>query len=341
MEHCGHIDEIQASTLAKMNPYFIGINAIYSPLIMILNTLLIAAFIATKQMFLNTSNFLIICLSISDLVLGIIVLPLYIMLKTHLLSVSVCIWNKIAQILFSTSISTSTYLTIFIAIDRYLHMNPDMENHSRFYKVFDKPYLYFLVISVVIFAVSISAAFTMFAYLSPASFGIANLCIMFLTAAGLCIIIVLYTKGYLRIRRFTKNSPLYSESATSGVAPTYVRRLYKTTLLLIIVQMVVYIPTCVAQAVFGVLGMVMSQRDYSKVTVWYQFCGILMFSNSFINSLIVIFHNREAQQWIRNKTYNIICKKSPPAAEQAYDLAARIRTDMVQVVVLENINADA
>ena len=268
-------------------------------------------------------------------------MPLYIMLKTHLLSVSVCIWSKIAQILFSTSISTSTYLTILIAIDRYLHMNPDMENLSRFYKVFDRPYVYFLVIFVVIFAVSISAAFTMFAYLSPASFGIANLCIAFLTVTGLCIIIVLYTKGYLRIRRCAKSSPLYSESATSGVAPIYVRRLYKTILLLIIVQMVVYIPTCVAQAVFAVLGMIMSQRDYSKVTIWYQFCGILMFSNSFINSLIVIIHNREAKKWICNKTYSIICKKSLPAAEQTNNLAARIRTDSVQVVALENIDADA
>ena len=341
MGNCSNRDEIQAATHAEMNSYFITINAICSPLAVILNVLLIAAFYATKQVFLNTSNFLIICISSFDLILGMIVIPLYIIVELVPSSINVCIWRKAAQILYGSVMTTSGNLTILIAVDRYLHMNPNIEDRSRFSILFDRPYIYFFVTLVAFFAFSVSVTFAEFVNLSRLSFAISYLSMMLLTAFGLSIVMVLYTKGYLRIRRFASNSPIHWESHASGVAPQYVQKLYKTVLLLVIFQMFIYIPTCIAETVFAVLGMTMSREDYSKVRVWALFAGVLMLSNSFINSLIVIFHNKDAKQWILSKTYNKCCKKTSSPEQSNNNIAAIVSMRGVQEMGIENSNIDA
>ena len=340
MGNCSNFDEIQTATHAEMNSYFITINGLCSPLAVILNVLLIAAFYATKQVFLNTSNFLIICVSSFDLILGMIVIPLYLIVELFPSSINVCIWRKAAQILYGSIMSASGYFTILIAIDRYLHMNPNLENRSRFSKLFDRPYIYFLVTLVAFFAVSVSVAFAEFVYLSPVSFAISYLCMMLLTAFGLLTVMSLYTKGYLRIQRFASNSPIYWESHASGVAPQYVRKLYKTVLLLVIFQMFIYIPTCIAETVFAVLGMTMSREDYSKVRVWALFAGVLMLANSFINSLIVIFNNKDAKQWILSKTYHKCCRKTSSSGQSNNNIAAIVSMRGVQETGIENNNFD-
>lgn len=325
---------------AKLNPYAITINAICSPLAVILNSLLIAAFFATKQVFLNTSNFLIICVSSFDLILGIIVIPFYLMSDLFPKSINICCWNKAAQILYGSILSTTAYLTVLIAIDRYQHMNPNVENRSRFSTMFERPYIYFLVMSVAFFAVSISVVFAEFVYLSPISFAISYLGMMLLMAVGILTIVVLYAKGYSRIRRFASNSPIYRESHASGVAPQYVRKLYKTILLLIIAQSFIYIPTCIAEVVFAVLGMAMSQENYSKVREWAMFAGVLLLLNSFINSLIVIFHNKDAKQWILSKTYHKCFKKMSSSGQSDNNIAI-VSIRGVQEMSIENGNNDA
>ncbi len=53
-----------------------AIYGIYCPVIITINVVLIVSFFATKQSMQNTSNLLTICLSISDSLIGAIVMPL-------------------------------------------------------------------------------------------------------------------------------------------------------------------------------------------------------------------------------------------------------------------------
>ena len=104
--------------------------AALSPLTVCINTSLMVSFAATNQVFLNTTNFLIICLCLSDLLCGALALPLlaYALLKDHISST--CSATMIGQVagIFLPVLSGS--IMLLIAIDRYLNMNPSLDRRS-------------------------------------------------------------------------------------------------------------------------------------------------------------------------------------------------------------------
>ena len=58
------------------------------------------------------------------------------------------------------------------------------------------------------------------------------------------ILVSMYTHGYIRIRRFVAENPVYQNrgEADSNESPEYLKELFKTVLLLIIVTMISYLP---------------------------------------------------------------------------------------------------
>ncbi len=107
------------------------IYAIYCPVIITINVALIVSFFATKQSMKNTTNLLIICLRISDSLIGAVVIPVLIIKLLWFDTEKHC---SIVPVFFSLDYlfgGISFTMTMLLAIDRYIHMNPNvLENES-------------------------------------------------------------------------------------------------------------------------------------------------------------------------------------------------------------------
>ena len=119
------------------SPYALTILAAYSVISAITNALLISAFLATKQAIVNTSNLLIFCISVFDLISSLLGIP-----------AALIHWN-LSFIILGATLPITTGLTVLLALDRFLHMNPNLHQETMVRKMFKRPFV-FILISVVI-----------------------------------------------------------------------------------------------------------------------------------------------------------------------------------------------
>ena len=105
--------------------------------ILTINIVLIVSFFATKQSMKNTSNLLIVCLSISDCLIGAIVMPMLMMESLWFDSERFCSIIRLSLPLRHLFCGMSFAMMMLLAIDRYIHMNPNvLENESKFAKLY-------------------------------------------------------------------------------------------------------------------------------------------------------------------------------------------------------------
>ena len=260
----------------------------------ILNSSLIAAFLATKQTTKNTSNIIISSISISDLLSGIIGMPLFAYFSI------VSRFNVIAAVTAIAFYLTSEVFTVLLAVDRYIHMNPNLNRESKIQRILSKPYIFFVLIICV--AYSSGAALLTFYWPSPEYVShfalggnISNVVAMSLVAG-------LYLRGYYRIRHFTEDNPVYRNEDGTTNQPQYVRKLFKTVLLLTVAMFCTYSPVTIGNIAYFVY---FAQKKPVPETVskFVTFAFVLAFANSSINSLIVLNHNDIAREWVKKNLF--------------------------------------
>ena len=267
----------------------------------IVNVLLLTSFIATKQAMKNTSNFLITCLSLVDLLNGAMALPLMSLLFLANGKMENCF--VLTASLMSPAILTniSGYITVLIAIDRYIHMNPDFHNRpSKLAKLFEKPRLYILLVVSSTLAGAVSAS-SFFVY-KMGTFGttIANILLVVLAMFFLSFMVTIYASGYLRIRQFTVDNPVHATQSTTD-GPMYLRELYKTILIVLVTLVVAYTPYLLLIFITTVLLVV----DPNKLTLGLLQLRtatlLLMFSTCITNTLVIFYRNKKTKGWLLGK----------------------------------------
>ena len=150
MSNCSYISSWLIFYKHKI-PYA-AILVILSFIAIILNLTLIVSFIATRQVTKNTSNILIFALSLSDLATGVVSMPLVASILLDKKAVDLCIKSKVFIILSGNG-QYSVLLTVLLAVDRYLHMNPNIQNRpSLMRKILKKPNIYYSMTSLFIFS---------------------------------------------------------------------------------------------------------------------------------------------------------------------------------------------
>ncbi len=291
-----------------------------SVLIVIINSLLTASFIATKQSTKNVSNFLIVLLSIVDCFSGITSLPFMGILNIWPYSKRDKSMDFTRNVLMQSFACISINLTLLIGIDRYLHMNPDLNRPpSRLQKLFKKQFLCILIFCIVIFSVSSAVGE---AYLQQKNNFISTFGVLMKSSYSLCLLImmstllVMYIRGYQRIRRFVAENPVYSNRGSTE-EPEYVRELFKTVLFLIIAMLVSFLPICITNATAAVL----IYKAPNVLNTFSFFCFVaasqlFLYSNSFTNALIILYHNKKSKEWLRNKVFGFCCKENNDAEHQ-------------------------
>ena len=319
METCGSLSEIYQNSF----PFVLSImgvsSAIFSPITVCLNALLMASFIATKQISLNTTNFLIMFLCLSDLVNGAVPMPLLASLLLSNDGMMRCTRSAIGKMTFFFFSYLSGTTTVLIAIDRYLNMNPNLERHSRLYKVFQKPYIYYLLAFVTISMFSFSLANILIRRENSIIFGLLTIASDILIILGVSVVATLYIKGYLRIRKFTEASPIYRERNGTATRPQYVRNLYRSVLILVLIMMLVYVPLCLATTAV-MIDVFIGSENVNRVAYSIHFSATLLVNlNCTINALVILWFNKVAKQWVLSKIRSCFSRRTRVTANISND----------------------
>ena len=293
-------DKSPDHTLINIDKVFGVIFAVYSPVITTINLLLIISLFATKQSLKNTSNFLLVCLSLSDSLIGAIVMPVLSVESLWYDHKRICNLKKLSHSLRTCFGGTSLDFTILLAADRYFHMNPDfMTSPSRLAKLFKPPKLY--ILTFVLFLVSISSA--MFSYfmtkLEKGGFSTFAFAVFLLVLFTL--FLVMYVRGYLRIRRHVEANPFYGNrgEANTNESPEYLNELFKTVFLLLITMSVSWLP-------YLVLHFIQAIQRFAKraflssqtLHVFDRVACLSFYSNSIWSALIIFYRNKKSREWL-------------------------------------------
>ena len=270
----------------------------FSPITILLNLSLIISFIATKQVTQNTSNILIFALNLYDLTAGMFTMPLTANVLLSNDSSDTCIKSKLLIIL-SCNGQSSIFLTVLLALDRYLHMNPDIHSRpSKMKKALKTPNVYVVLAGILITTNAVSAiiAFELYRQLTVSiATSVAGIFSILLT-----ILVCLYIRGYLRIRKFADNNPVYNEPM--GSTPDYVRKLYKTVLVIVALALIQHAPYCVAGLIIA-LHHNPTQLSYGPVFAYFfDFATLSTHAGCFTNCLAILYFNTQAKNWIISKT---------------------------------------
>ena len=293
-------------------PYAITLLA-FSPITILLNLSLIISFIATKQVTQNTSNILIVVISLYDLAAGSLTMPLTANVLLDKGASNACIKSKLLIIL-SCNGQSSIFLMVLLALDRYLHMNPDIHRvPSKLKTILKTPNIYVVVAATFIIINSLLATFA-FELHQKLTVSIAT-SFAGISSVLLIILICLYIRGYLRIRKFADNNPVYNESIGPGRAtPEYVRKLYKTVLAIVLLASIQHFPYCIAGLTLAFSHERAVLSSDSVFAYFFEFATLSTHAGCFTNCLAILHFNTPARNWIfrKNGIQKIVelCKRS-------------------------------
>ena len=320
MESCGYLLEFHQNTFPIVLTITGVCNAIFSPITVCLNAFLMASFVATKQVNLNTTNFLIMLLCLSDLINGAVSMPLLasILLSDH--GMTRCFRFAIVRLTFYLFSFTSATITVLIAIDRYLNMDPHLERHSWLHKAFQKPNIYYLLAFVATILLSFSLVNMMIGREQPLIFGLLIMANVILITSAVSVVATLYVKGYIRIRKFTEASPIYRERNGNATRPQYVRNLYRSVLVLVSVMMLIYVPLCIATIALMIDAFIGSDNINQVTYSIHVSTTLLLCINCTINVLVIFWFNNDAKQWAQSKIRSCFSKRTRETANISNDV---------------------
>ena len=315
MEDCSEVIALSLRLLSQVEGFALTILILFAVASTVINMLLILSFIATKQIKKNTTNFLIFIMSINDVLLSCMVLPLMVVVLYNSGNDRKCM--SFAQDLMSVIsllVMHSALLTTQVTLDRYLHMDPNVLNTSkwkgRFKKCFKKPQIYFILL----FNVLISVLSAWYTYerrrLDENVIGVLQLLEAIHVLLGLMFLCGLYLKGYLSIHRHVTQNRVHSDSSGRDYChrSRYLRDLSKTVLLLVVTMILTYVPFVI---VTGLLSLTRLAKGYAltkELVLFYSISYLLMCSNGMFNSMIIFYRNKEAKQWVFRKLISYSCR---------------------------------
>ena len=195
----------------------------------------------------------------------------------------------------------SVVLTTLIAIDRNIHMNPKIESgQSKIKKILKMPYIFYIIALVIFFCVSSTLVDAFLDYgnetVKIATYSI----LMGIFLMYILVTVCLYTRGYLRIRKFANTNPVYCDREET---PDNVRNLYKTVLLLVLLACCLFVPYCIT-SLAAVILYLSGTSDPFIMAPFNQYADLLVDAGSFANCIVVLYFNKKAKDWIFSKIRN-------------------------------------
>ncbi len=269
-----------------------------APLVITANVLLVASFIATKQSLKNSSNFLIVCISFSDALVGAILLPMLGIIHLRYDVQESCTPQVVARYLQLYFCGVSMNMTMLLAFDRYLHINPDFQRYpSRFSKLFQTPNIYVIVCSVHLLTGATVLGLYFLSVRVPEAMFYVNAYFSAVLFFSMGLLLLLYGRSYSRIRCFVARNPINRQGTDSSDRPEYLKQLFKTVLILLAAMLVAWTPIFV----FTILLSVSYFGTYinpDAIFVMSKTAFLFFNLNAAINALIIFYRNKKSRKWL-------------------------------------------
>ncbi len=284
---------------------FASIFILECPLTIIVNLLLIISMSATKKSMKNTSNFLIVCLCTSDAMIGAFVMPIHVIESFWVDPKGFCSFITTSTAFQSFLTNVSMLMTMLLAVDRYLHMNPEYHRSPpRLAKLFERPRIFIMigVLSLLSAVIALGSYFAMSFDLKIVTtfniwYGV------FFTIIAV-IFTVLYIRGYLRIRRHVAENPVYTDRGANE-SPEYLNELLKTVLLLLTAMLVSWLPGIVLNLALAFWSSTHDDYDtdvkHVDSNLYFVFSSAahaLFFLNNAASALIILYRNEKSKKWL-------------------------------------------
>ncbi len=283
------------------------IQLLYCPLIVTVNILLVVSLYATKQSFRTTTNFLVACLSLSDCLIGAILMPFVAFHNLNFDSKLFCWTITISHTLRVFLGGTSLFMTVLLAFDRFLHMNPNYHRSPpRLAKYFKPPKIYFLAIAVCAILAGVAATFYLLTKSGREHLFYFAITVPTCLSLAAVLFIVLYVRGYLQLRSVVAANPIYwnREESDSFQPPEYLDKLFNTVLMILTAMCLSWAPNLVLKTLLAVFYRNKEHHTTSHAFAAFREVSFLLeYSNSFVNALIILYRNDKAKEWLVKLVY--------------------------------------
>ena len=289
-----------------------------APATVIVNCLLITAMIGTRQALSNTSHVLIMCMSVVNTLSGALSMPLMaVMMSSYTVQGTLSVAS---QFIGSFFFILSSLIMILMTIDRYLHMRTSLlKRESTFTRLFRGKWIALPLIVCIVCSVLISVA-----SIKLHKFGVAGIIVAMVIMSVLDLmfipgIAILYIRGYIRVKKFAQQNPVYNDPSPQTEAensqaarvkstefkPVYVRNLQKTVLLLIITLMITHTPLVLSSVMLPVFIIIGKQSNI--LLIIYDVLTLIYYLHFLLNGLIIFKLNRKARLWLFEKVEDLKC----------------------------------
>lgn len=292
-----------SSIIYGLNPHLTlalgtGIVALSLPTLF-LNSAVLISLVASHQTS-TTPGLLMACLSATDLLGGSFAFVFFagLMLRSYLREglTHKCILENSVIVTFSMLYTFFLCLTVLLAVDRYLHMKARVIGQSRLEKMFKRPQIFVLLILCVAISVLNSCFF-----LSGKEQAVVLLVTMFMTTTVLCVTTILYTRGYLAVRRITETNPVHQSASGKYSKPTYLRSLYKSVLFLILTSIFSHTPIVIGMVMHSACTLTQKCSSFMDAVHSYTtFSFTSLYCCFLLDGTIILYYNARARAWLRS-----------------------------------------
>ena len=294
--------------------------AVLAPITVIVNCLLLASMIGSKQALSNTSHILVSCSSIISIFSGATCMPLMAMM---FLPCGMEGWFPVTlQLTGSFLFFLSSFFMVLMAVDRYIHMKASFAARRSILKKLLSGKLILVPLSLCV----VCSALVSVASIKFHTFGnIGTMVTLVIMGVFHLIFIpciaVLYIRGYFRIKEFVQHNPVYNEpfrhgnlenssssshaGAKAQIRPAYVRNLQKTVLILIIALMITHTPVALAGVTFPIIYA--TGKQPMALTEITNVLSLFYYHHFIINGLVVFKMNHRAREWLVRKAMSLKC----------------------------------
>ena len=115
-----------------------------------------------------------------------------------------------------------------------------------------------------------------------------------------------YLRGYLRIKKFAENNPVYANQDGTVARPKYVKRLHNTIILLLCSLFISFFPMLISMCVISIYMLADLNLCSQLLYIGNYVTNILLILDRISGPIIILSCNSKARFWIRKR---IVCSK--------------------------------
>lgn len=265
------------------------------------NGLLLFAMMKTKRKELACRTYVILT-SFCGCLNSVSGIPMYVLLFTTYHNTRYCLFERISIFTVLTNAYVLVYSVLVLAIDRYLNVRPGFGWSKRLARVM-RSNNGTIVVCVSIVLMSMLHSLMSASFFISVNFTIGKYITVALNCFIACGVYVAYLKLYCEINAHNNSfrREFDANEASQGKTPPYVHEFIKTVAILLVAGVLCYLPFIIMDIWTGWYTMVQTTVAPQTVRFVYYLAVIPVLMHSSINSMLFLYRNEKAKQYICKK----------------------------------------